>query len=429
MASISAEMKSDVFKRVRGTVSPREADIFEKCFVDTLSSTVKIDPDDTAFMVTGDIPAMWLRDSTWQLFPYLHFLNEDENLRHLAQAVSRKQQAFILIDPYANAFNAKPNNAGHQDDVTVMGPQIWERKYEIDSLCAPLLLAFIIWKETGDTSHLDRFKEVLQAVIQTWRTEQDHEKNSHYTFERIDPFKSTDTMVRNGKGPLVAPTGMTWSGFRPSDDATTYGYNIPANAFADMTLRYSAELVSKVWGDEQLRNQALKLSDELAEGIRSHGRVQSSSGETVYAYEADGLGNHLLMDDANIPSLLSLPLFGWAKKDDAVYASTRKSILSAANPFWYKGSAAQGIGSPHTPEHYVWPISLSVQGLTSTQDTEKREILDLLSRTDAGTGLMHESFDVNDPGKFTRPWFSWSNAMYCELVLEVCGFADLLANE
>lgn len=421
MATSLGYIESQVFPRVRNSVPTRAAEIFENCFSDTLQSTVTVDENDSAFMVTGDISAMWLRDSTWQLYPYLRFLNADKHLQRLVAQVSRRQQAYVLIDPYANAFNPASNAAGHQDDHTMMSPWIWERKYEVDSLCAPIYLAYALWSRTGETSHLHDFEQVLQTILTVWRIEQHHDAQSTYLFERDHPFKPSDTLGRNGKGPESGFTGMTWSAFRPSDDATAYGYNIPDNAYAVLVLRHAAAIVHEVHHNEALQQQALELADEIEQGILTHGIVSVPGIGDIYAYEVDGLGNSILMDDANLPSLLSLPFLGWDIDDDT-YRRTREYILSPSNPFWYEGACAQGIGSPHTPENYVWPIALSIQGLTSNDAGEREQILKTLSQTDAGTGLMHESFDVNDSQSYTRPWFSWANAMFCEFVLNYSGF-------
>jgi meiotically up-regulated gene 157 (Mug157) protein len=421
MTEISDSLRNKVFSKVRDTVSPKAAAIFEKCFMDTLSSAVYFDDDGTAFMVTGDIPAMWLRDSLWQLLPYLRFIGDDENLLELAVGVSRKQLDDVLLDPYANAFNPSANSAGHQDDKTQMSPWIWERKYEVDSLCSPLLLAYEVWSKGGTKEHLGDFEDALSAIIRVWRTEQNHESQSTYLFERPDPLAPTDTLVRDGKGPESAFTGMTWSGFRPSDDATVYGYNIPGNAFAVLTLRLAAKIVENEFSNHELAHQALSLASDIERGIAEYGTVETEKWGKVYAYEVDGRGNVLLMDDGNLPSLLSMPFLGWTSDEDT-YARTRKMVLSTDNPYWYSGSAAEGIGSPHTPSGYIWPIALATQGITSSDEEEKSRLLETLSSTDAGTGFIHESFDANDPTKYTRPWFSWANAMYCEFVLRLAGF-------
>lgn len=416
---------------VRDRLGETVADAVERCMSDTLARTITPHPDGTAFVITGDIPAMWLRDSTTQLAPFLHLAGADPRLADTIAAVSRRQQASILHDPYANAFNDGPTGAGHRDRTgrpgqrdpdqpgTGQSPWVWERKYEIDSLAYPVQLAHDLWRITGRTDHLARFGEVARTVVDLWRTEQRHE-TSPYTFERTD-CPPSDTLVRDGRGPEVAFTGMTWAGFRPSDDACRYGYNVPGNAFAVVALGYLGTLASEVLHDDVLADDAAAVRTDIERGIRMHGVVPGPAGEPVYAYEVDGRGGVFLADDGNSPSLLSLPLLGWCDADDPLYTATRAMILSAANPYYYSGSAASGIGSPHTPERHVWPIALAIQGLTSADPDERRELLDLILATDAGTGAVHESFHVDDPATYTREWFSWANAMFCELALETAG--------
>ncbi|WP_200940907.1 glycoside hydrolase family 125 protein [Devosia sp. Leaf420] len=408
-----------ISNQVGETLGAQVGETVERCLVDMLTRTVTRLPDGTAFVITGDIPAMWLRDSTAQLAPFLHFAHQDAGLADLIAAVSRRQLDYVLLDPYANAFNATDNAAGHKD-VFPQSPWVWERKYEIDSLAYTIQLAYDLWATTGRTDHLKSFEAVAKVVIQTWRTEQDHERNSTYRFERMDCPQS-DTLTREGLGPVTGHTGMTWAGFRPSDDACVYGYNIPGNAFAAVALRDIAEVAVKVFGNDSLGRDADRLREEIEKGIERFGLVEVDGKDPVYAYEVDGLGNSLLADDANVPSLLSLPMLGWCTATDPIYLATRSRILSKANPYFYAGKAASGIGSPHTPPDQVWPIALAVQGLTCDSLAEKRDLLDLLLATDGGTGLMHESFHVDDPTRFTRPWFSWANAMFCELALDVAG--------
>jgi hypothetical protein len=406
--------------RVAERLDERTSGVFRECFTNTLGTTIKPLPDGTVFVVTGDIPAMWLRDSSAQLTPYLHFLESDPCLSDTVARVSRRQLSFIVRDPYANAFNCSANGAGHQSDLTDMSAWVWERKYEVDSLCYPLQLAHDLWCITGRTDHLTDFRAAARAIIFLWRAEQDHEHKSAYAFQRRDAPVS-DTLARAGRGPLVAPTGMTWSGFRPSDDACRFGFNIPGNIFAAIELTHIAEIATQVFGDESLAAAADDLRREIEGGIRSHGIVLDSAAGNVYAYEVDGMGSHLLMDDANVPSLLSLPLLGWCDANDPLYMATRAFALSADNPYYHRGSAAAGQGSPHTPAGTIWPIGLAVEGLTATAAEEKAAILRTLVTTDAGTQLMHESFHKDDPTIFTRAWFSWANAMFCELVLDVAG--------
>ncbi|PYY49682.1 MULTISPECIES: glycoside hydrolase family 125 protein [unclassified Curtobacterium] len=416
-----ADLVGRVARQVEDRMGPEVGALFANCFANTLSTTMTTMSDGTTFMITGDIPAMWLRDSTAQLTPYLHFVGEDAALADTVASVSRRQLEYVLVDPYANAFNRAPDGAGHADDVTAMDPWVWERKYEIDSLCYPIRLAYDLWERTGRTDHLARFAEVATTAIDLWTVEQDHETASPYRFERPDPLLPSDTLVRDGRGPVTVRTGLTWSAFRPSDDATTLGYNIPGNAFAVAELRHVAVLASAVFADDELARRATALADEIDAAIRSSGIVDHPDHGVVLAYEVDGTGNVLLMDDANVPSLLALPMLGWCDRDDPLYRRTRAAVLSPTNPYWFRGAIGSGIGSPHTPGRNVWPIALAVQGLTATDPDERAGLLRQLCTTHAGTQLMHESFDVDDPNEYTRPWFSWANAMFCEFVLDLAG--------
>lgn len=415
---------------MNGLASEKIATMFERAMHNTLDTTVKFLNDGSVFLITGDIPAMWLRDSVCQVRPYLLFCNEHDELKTMLLGLLKQQFAFINLDPYANAFNETANGAGHQDDLTDMGPQIWERKYEIDSLCYPVQLAYLFWQITGETKQFDAaFSEAVAKILQVWEVEQRHMEQSGYRFERPNPPAVTDTLPHQGMGNPVQFTGMTWSGFRPSDDACTYGYLVPANAFAVVVLGYIQEIAVEVLADNELAERAAKLQGEIQQGIEKFALKQTDAGD-VLAYEVDGNGNQLMMDDANVPSLLSLPMLGALKKDDPLYLRTRAYILSDNNPYYHEGKYARGIGSPHTPAGSIWHIALAVQGLTASSKDEQRELIDMMVHTDAGTGLMHESFDPDNPDDFTRPWFSWANAMFCELVLDYCGLSiDSLINK
>ena len=392
--------------------------MFRNAYFDTLDRTIRIGPRG-AFVITGDIPAMWLRDSTAQLAPYLHVLDRDATMAATVSKIVQRQLWFITHDSYANAFNDEANSAGHRGDVVPMSPWTWERKYEVDSLCYPLQLSYDLWRITGRSDHLASFRSAAAVAIKTWLTECEHEALSAYRFQRFGgPL--TDTLQRDGRGPRVAPIGLTWSGFRPSDDACELGYNIAGNAFAAIVLSYVAEIAREVFNDDDLAIQADSLSEQLRAALAQHGSTQID-GREVYAYEVDGFGDSIFMDDANVPSLLSLPLLGWCSTEDPVYMSTRFAALSPSNPFFTAGSVATGVGSPHTPTGWVWPIGIAVQGLTANSTVERDAAFDTLLRSDGGTGRMHESFDPDDPRRFTRPWFSWANAMFCELALEVAG--------
>ncbi|KWX69934.1 glycoside hydrolase family 125 protein [Paenibacillus jilunlii] len=400
---------------------PKLADMFEQCLSNTWNTTIKRNMDGTTFVITGDIPAMWLRDSAAQVRPFLILAAEDEEIADMIEGLVKHQFACIELDPYANAFNQEANGQGHQKDLTDMNPWIWERKYEIDSLCYPIQLSYLLWKNTGRITQFDAaFVTGVWRIIGLWITEQNHERDSAYTFQRTN-CPSTDTLVRNGKGSLTSFTGMTWSGFRPSDDACEYGYLIPANMFAVVVLRYVCEIAGEVLKNPELAAAAQRLLEQIEAGIGQYGLVDHPEYGTIYAYETDGLGGVNLMDDANVPSLLSSPYLGYTSADDPIYMNTRRFILSTSNPYYYSGAAAAGVGSPHTPSRYIWPIALAVQGMTSGNADERQSMLDLLEHSDAGTGYMHEAFHADRPGEYTRPWFSWANMMFCELVLMCCG--------
>ena len=399
------------------------AEMFRRSMAENLPAVAERLPDGTTFVLTGDIPAMWLRDSAAQLRPYLLLCKDDPALQDVLIGVLHRQLEYVVLDPYANAFNREPNGEGHTEDETEMSPWVWERKYEIDSLCFPLDLAYRLWRITGRADVVDeRLRAAADAIVDLWTVEQDHEARSPYRFQRDEPdMLPTDTLAREGRGRLTRPTGMSWSAFRPSDDATELGFNVPGNMFASVVLGYLEEMAAEVFADESLAARAKELKADIDDGIARHGMVDHPEHGRIYAYEVDGAGATLLMDDANMPSLLSMPLSGYAAADDPTYVATRRLLLSAENPFYYSGTHAAGIGSPHTPPDQVWPIALAVQGLTSTSAQERQRLLELLRDTTGGTGQMHESFHVEDPANFTREWFSWANAMFCELALVHAG--------
>ena len=214
--------------------------------------------------------------------------------------------------------------------------------------------------------------------------------------------------------------GLTWSGFRPSDDACIYGYLIPSNMFATVVLGYMETIAHEVLKDEALAAEAASLKKEIHDAIESMAIVDNYYYGKVYAYEVDGYGQYMLMDDANVPSLLAMDYLGYEADDRQVVENTRNFVLSCANPYYYEGSCAKGVGSQHTKPGYIWHIALAIQGLTSKTKEEKLAILNTMKNTDAGKHMMHEGFDVSDPANYTREWFSWANAMFCELVLDYC---------
>lgn len=412
-------------ERVRARFTGGDAKIarlFENCIGDTLDKTVKRLEDGSVYVITGDIPAMWLRDSACQLLPYVRFAREEPEIRDLLVGLCGTQAHCINIDPYANAFNLPGSKSIWMSDRTAMREELWERKYEIDSLCHPVNLAWTLWKQSGTARQFTpEWKRAAERIIDTFRREQRHEEDSDYRFQRADCV-FTDTLSREGKGALVkSGIGLIWSGFRPSDDACVYGYFIPGNMFAAVALDQIGEIAETVYQDVALAGRARAFAGELREAIAKYA-VLPNIPKPWYAYEVDGFGQYLTMDDSNMPSLLALPMMGWCASDDPIYLNTRRMILSQRNPYYYEGKCLRGVGSPHTPPNYVWDIALAVQGLTAIDAAEKYACIRMMADNDADTGMMHEGIHVDDPTRYTRPWFSWANAMYCALVMDYCGF-------
>lgn len=408
--------------RNQATEIPELMELFVNCYTNTLNTTVKRMDNNMTHVITGDIPAMWLRDSAAQLRPYIFLAKENEEIRELIAGLVRRQFMCITIDEYANAFNEAPNGACWEKDDPDQNPWVWERKFEVDSLCYPLQLAYLLWKNTGCVTQFEGvFQEGVKKILEVFTTEQYHEENSEYRFNRNNGYYR-DTLSRDGKGALVKPgTGFIWSGFRPSDDACTYGYLIPSNMFAVVALGYLEEMEREIFHNEELEEKAKSLKEEVKEAIETIGKTFTEEFGMVYAYETDGFGMYNLMDDANVPSLLAMSYLGY-EGDREVSENTRRFLLSEANPFYFKGCKAAGIGSPHTPSNYIWHIAMAVQGLTSTSKEEKLEILENMAATTGGKGVMHEGFCCEDDTKFTRAWFSWANAMYAELFLDYMGY-------
>ena len=334
--------------------------MFENCFPNTLDTTVHFDGKEDTFVYTGDIHAMWLRDSGAQVWPYVQLANKDPELKKMLAGVINRQFKCINIDPYANAFNMNSEGGEWMSDLTDMKPELHERKWEIDSLCYPIR--------------------------------------------------------------LIA------SAFRPSDDATTFQFLVPSNFFAVTSLRKAAEILNTVNRKPALAKECTALADEVEKALKKYAVCNHPKYGKIYAFEVDGFGNQLLMDDANVPSLIALPYLGDVKVTDPIYQNTRKFVWSEDNPYFFKGSAGEGIGGPHIGYDMIWPMSIMMKAFTSQNDAEIKTCIKMLMDTDAGTGFMHESFNKNDPKNFTRAWFAWQNTLFGELILKLVneGKVDLL---
>ena len=396
--------------------------LFGNCFPNTLDTTVDFGMTDgkpDTYVITGDIDAMWLRDSTAQVWPYLPLMKEDPQLQQLIAGVINRHTRCILKDPYANAFYKDESKVSEwKSDRTDMKPGVHERKWEVDSLCYPIRLAYHYWKHTNDNAPFDaHWRDAVRLTVATFREQQRKQGRGPYRFQRRTEVQS-DTVALGGFGNPCKPVGLIESTFRPSDDATLFPYLIPSNFFAVVSLRQAGEMLDRIHHDSDAALQCRSLADEVERALAEFATVNHPRFGKVYAYEVDAFGNSYCIDDGNVPSLLSLPYIDAVKPDDKTYLNTRHLVLSDGNPYYCQGKAANGPGGPHVGMDMIWPLGLIVQGLTATHDREILECIETLRRTHAGTGFMHEAFNKDDPKKFTRSWFAWANTIFGELILK-----------
>jgi meiotically up-regulated gene 157 (Mug157) protein len=421
-------------REVKRDIADRELSwLFENCYPNTLDTTVSyktINGKPDTFVITGDINAMWLRDSTAQVWPYLPLTRDDKRLRDLIAGVINRQTRCILIDPYANAFNEGPSGSYWDKDETDMKPELHERKWEIDSLCYPVRLAYGYWKTTGDESLFDEnWKQAMKLVYRTFIEQQRKKDSGPYKFGRKTSWQ-LDTLAGGGYGNPVKPVGLICSMFRPSDDATTFPFLIPSNFFALRALRQLTEIFGTVLNDSSTAFDFMMLGDEVEEALQLYSAADHLDYGKIFPYEVDGFGNKLFMDDANVPSLLSLPYLGAVDIGDEIYQNTRRFLFSDNNPFFFRGKAGEGIGGPHAGFGKIWNLSIIMRGLTSSDENEIMSCLTTLRAAHAGTGFMHESFDKDDASKFSRKWFAWANTLFGEFVINLhAGKKHLLKKE
>lgn len=417
---VSQTVEKKIAETTAQLTNKKLAWMFANCFPNTLDTTVYPNGEGDTFVYTGDIAAMWLRDSGAQVWTYMRFIAEDKELRKMIAGVILRQFRCIQIDPYANAFYKEADKVGEwASDHTDMRPGVHERKWEIDSHCYPIRLAYEYWKRSGDTSIFgEDWLGSIQLTLKTFREQQRKNGVGPYTFLRTTA-RAFDTLNNGGKGAPVKPVGLIVSSFRPSDDATTLQFLVPSNFFAVTSLRKAAEILATVNNRPDLAGECTALATEVENALKEYATYNHPLYGKIYAFEVDGFGNHLLMDDANVPSLLAMPYLGDVALDDPIYQNTRKFVWSDSNPYFFKGKAAEGIGGPHVGYSMAWPMSIIMKGLTSTDDAEIKKCVEMLISTDAGTGFMHESFNVDNPQKFTRSWFAWVNGLFGELILKI----------
>lgn len=427
----SKAVETEILRVKKLLTNQKLAWMFENCFPNTLETTVHYRTTDgkpDTFVYTGDIHAMWLRDSGAQVWPYIQLAHKDPELKKMLEGVIRRQFKCINIDPYANAFNDGAKGGDWMSDLTDMKPELHERKWEIDSLCYPLRLAYHYWKTTGDISIFDEeWLQAIENILKTFKEQQRKNGVGPYRFQRRTE-RQLDTMNNNGLGNPVNPVGLIVSCFRPSDDATTYQFLIPSNFFAVTSLRKAAEILVTVNKETAMSEECVHLAQEVEDALRRYAVCNHPQYGQIYAFEVDGFGNQYLMDDSNAPSLLSMAYLGDVDVNDPIYQNTRKFVWSKDNPYFFKGTAGEGIGGPHIGYDMIWPMSIMMKAFTSQDDKEIVWCVKTLMNTDADTGFIHESFHKDNPANFTRAWFAWQNTLFGELILKLVneGKTDLL---
>ena len=450
------------------------ARLFENAFPNTLDTTVKWHVDGRqkthkvkhskgqgrdgawqgpqSFIVTGDINAEWLRDSTNQLAQYQALASKDKKIENLILGAINTQVEYVIESPYCNAFQPPPashipaTSNGQNDDVhpAYESSRVFECKYELDSLAHFLALGNQFYASSKSTAFVTpRWYMALETILEVLKEQAKPTFNSttgkfevnEYRFLRTTST-GTETLNLAGIGnPLNEGTGLIRSAFRPSDDATTFGFFIPANAMMAVELKRVAEIV-KFNGKRDLSKSLLTQAESIEKGVWEHGVVPHKKYGNVFAFEVDGYGSQVLMDDANLPSLLALPLMGFVEASDKTYQNTRKMILEQnGNPYYLSGKGFSGIGGPHIGLQYAWPMSRLVQAMTSDDDEEILDSLEAVLKS-SKLGLVHESINVDRVADYTRrclsagfiakdidntvgSWFAWANSVFAQAILDV----------
>ena len=423
--TFTSEGIENLIKKVKRQIpNPELRWMFENCFPNTVDTTVDyevIDGKDDAFIITGDIDAMWLRDSTAQIWPYLPLIKEDPKLAKLFKGLVNRQTKCILLDPYANAFFKDVNRRSEwKHDKPAHKPGVHEQKWEIDSLCYAIRLAHGYYTETGDTSIFDKdWDKAMRLAVHTLRTEQRKNGQTPYSFSRPRRNKTVSAPFY-GKGRPIKPVGLIASAFRPSDDGCMYPFLIPSNLFAVESLAQLAEIYGDVLNDKVFAKECASFSKEVADAIAQYAISEHLNYGKIYAYEVDGYGNKVFIDDPNIPSLIAMKYLLESKHYNGdVYLNTRKYLLSDDNPYYFKGKAGEGQGGPHAGMDTIWPMGIILRAMTSEDDKEIVWCLKQLLHTHNGSGFMHETFNKDDASKFSREWFAWANTLFGELIVKL----------
>jgi len=422
--TFSSPAVEETIKFIKSEIKdPQLSWIFENCYPNTLDTTVDyeiIDGKPDTFIITGDIDAMWLRDSTAQVWPYLPLVKKDEKIKNLIKGLINRQAKCVIRDPYANSFYKDLTKlSAHNKDMPTPIAGVHEQKWEVDSLCYVIRLSYNYYKLTKDDSIFDdNWIKSTKLIYDTFLTEQRKDGRSPYTFIR-NGTAMVDAPLFSGTGRPFKPNGLICSMFRPSDDATMYPFLIPSNIFASISMKQLSEIYKEQKIDELFSEKCLEMSIEIDNSVKKHAIKEHLDFGKIYSYEIDGFGNNLYMDDANVPSLMSLAYLNSKFKDDKIYLNTRKFLLSNNNPYFLKGKAAEGQASPHTGKDKIWPMGIILRAMTSNDDDEIKKCLKMLVNTHANTGFMHEAFDKDNPNNYFRSWFAWANTLFGELIIKI----------
>ncbi|KZM24021.1 uncharacterized protein EKO05_0009334 [Ascochyta rabiei] len=451
--------ESPLVEKVIETMNKKMVDkdlarIFENAFPNTLDTTVRWHTDNTpahksfqrnwekgswtgpqSFIVTGDINAEWLRDSTNQLAQYQPLAKKDKEIFKLILGAINTQAEYVIGSPYCNAF--QPPAPSHlsptfQDQADVVHPEyeasfVFECKYELDSLAHFLSLSNQFYNHTDSIAFINaRWLQALDTLLSVLDEQSqptfDETTGAYiqntYKFQRRTEI-GTETLALGGVGnPLAGGTGLVRSAFRPSDDATILGFLIPSNAMMSVELKRTADILNKA-GRKNIADQLSAWADTISKGVWEHGVVTHKKYGRVFAFEVDGYGSSILMDDANLPSLLALPLLGFVDANDEVYKNTRKMILEKqGNPYYLTGKGFGGIGGPHVGLQHAWPMSVLVQAMTSDDDDEIVSCVESVKNV-SRNGLIHESIHVDYERDYTRSWFAWANSVFAQTILDL----------
>lgn len=432
----------DVITSMAGAIAdPDLYRLFQNSYPNTLDTAIRWkgyaannSDEELTFVITGDINAMWLRDSANQMQSYLPVLKADpgpDSIASLYRGVINLQARYILTSPYCNSFQppvesgveGSVNDAASQDTVKppYSNASVFECKYELDSLASFLEVSANYYNATGDLDFFGRFQwaDAVRAVLNT-ATEMltptygadGRVLDSPYTFTRMTT-RATETLANDGLGsPVANGTGLVRSAFRPSDDSTIFQLFIPANMMFSRYLASTAEIAAALEGEADLADQMRAMAGSIRSAIEAHGIITDpNTGARVYAYEVDGFGSAVVMDDANIPSLLSAPFLGFLDASDEVYQNTRAAVLDEdpsaganGNPYFMRGPVISAVGGPHQGPGMAWPMASIVRILTSDDDDEITAALgEIVSSTD-GLGLIHESINSFNQSDWTRQW-------------------------